>query len=169
VGARAISPDLLPMCAACIGIVGRRWRLAGRAFVALLIGLLVSSMTAYVITGLLRIGGYAAANGSLGDGGLGILPRVSVATVIVALTAGVAGVLAFETRSSSAVGVAMSITTIPAAAFCGAALAVGDAAGAAGALAVLVANVGLLIVGGSATLIAQRWLRARRPLETATI
>jgi uncharacterized membrane protein len=31
VGATAVSPDLLPICAACVGIVGRRVALTSRA------------------------------------------------------------------------------------------------------------------------------------------
>ena len=156
VGAMALSPDLLPLCATCVGLVGRRPRLAGRAFLALMVGLGVAAVAAFVVTGMLRVGGYPPANGSLGDGGLGVLPTVNVATLVVAAVAGVAGVLAFRTRSSAAVGVAISITTIPAAAFIGAAVAVGDAAGLRGALAVLGANVGLIVLTGTATLALQR-------------
>jgi uncharacterized hydrophobic protein (TIGR00271 family) len=156
VGAMALSPDLLPLCATCVGIVGRRPRLAGRAFTALVIGLAVAGMAACVVTVLLRVGGYPPANGVLGDGGLGVLPTVNVATLVVAAVAGVAGVLAFETRSSVVVGVAISITTIPAAAFIGAALAVGDLVGLRGALAVLGANVGVILLTGTATLALQR-------------
>jgi uncharacterized hydrophobic protein (TIGR00271 family) len=161
VGAMALSPDLLPLCATCVGIVGRRPRLASRAFTALMAGLAFAGLTAFVVTALLRAGGYPPANGSLGDGGLGVLPTVNVATLVVAAVAGLAGVLAFETRSSVVVGVAISITTIPAAAFAGAALAVGDAAGVRGALAVLGANVALILVAGTATLAVQRRYRAR--------
>jgi hypothetical protein len=130
--------------------------LAWRAFVALAAGLAVAGVAAFVVTALLRVGGYPAANGSLGDGGLGVLPKVNVATLIVAAVAGVAGVLAFRTRSSVVVGVAISITTIPAAAFIGAAVAVGDAEGLRGAVAVLAANVGLIVLTGTATLALQR-------------
>ncbi len=156
VGAMALSPDLLPLCATCVGIVGRCPRLAGRAFTALVIGLAVAGMAACVVTVLLRVGGYPPANGVLGDGGLGVLPTVNVATLVVAAVAGVAGVLAFETRSSVVVGVAISITTIPAAAFIGAALAVGDPVGLRGALAVLGANVGVILLTGTATLALHR-------------
>jgi uncharacterized hydrophobic protein (TIGR00271 family) len=163
VGAMALSPDLLPLCATCVGIVGRRPRLAGRAFGALVLGLAVAGLTAFVITAILRVGGYPAANGSLGDGGLGVLPTVNAATIVVALVAGIAGVLAFETRSSVAVGVAISITTIPAAAFIGAAVAVGDREALWGALAVLAANVGLIVLAGTVTLALQRRPGTRRP------
>lgn len=161
VGAMAISPDLLPMCATCVGIVDRHPRLAVRALAALVVGLAVACLSAYLTTVLLRLGGYAPANGSLGDGGLGLLPSVNVSTVVVAFAAGVAGILAFETRSSSAVGVAISITTIPAAAFLGAAAAVHDGEGAVGALAVLVVNVAMLVLAGTLTMHAQRRYRSR--------
>jgi uncharacterized hydrophobic protein (TIGR00271 family) len=156
VGAMALSPDLLPLCALCVGIVGRRPGLAARASGALGAGLAVAAVAAFVVTALLRVGGYPQANGSLGDGGLGVLPKVNVATLVVAAVAGVAGVLAFRTRSSVVVGVAISITTIPAAAFIGAAVAVGDAEGLRGAVAVLAANVGLIVLTGTATLALQR-------------
>lgn len=166
VGAMAISPDLLPLCATCVGIVDRRVRLALRAFVALVTGLGVACLAACIVTLLLRVGGYPPANGSLGDGGLGVLPNVNVATILVAFFAGIAGILSFETRSSSAVGVAISITTIPAAAFVGAAAAVHDTEGTGGALAVLAANVTVLLVAGSLTLFLQRTYQRRQTSRT---
>lgn len=161
VGAMAISPDLLPLCATCVGIADRRPRLARRAFLALILGMAVAALAAYVVTAILRGGGYGAANGDLGDGGLGALPTVNIATVVVALVAGVAGILTFETRSSSAVGVAISVTTIPAASFIGAAAAVHDPAGAAGALAVLTVNIVMILIAGTSTLMIQRRRRGR--------
>jgi uncharacterized hydrophobic protein (TIGR00271 family) len=162
VGAMAISPDLLPLCATCVGIVHRHPRLARRAFAAVVIGLLVAGIAAFVVTAALRAGGYAQAQGSLGSGGLGVLPTVNAATFGVAIVAGIAGILSFETRSSSAVGVAISITTIPAASYAGAAFAVGDIVGARGALAVLGVNVVTLIATGTLTLLVQRGLLHRR-------
>lgn len=91
-----------------------------------------------------------------------MLPTVNVATILVAFFAGIAGILCFETRSSSAVGVAISITTIPAAALIGAAAAVRDPSGARGAFAVLVANVAVLLVAGSLTLLLQRIYQRQR-------
>jgi sorbitol-specific phosphotransferase system component IIC len=66
--------------------------------------------------------------------------------------------LALETRASSAVGVAISITTIPAAAYLGVAAGVGEASKALGALAVLGVNVAMLLLAGTLTLIVQRRL-----------
>jgi sorbitol-specific phosphotransferase system component IIC len=69
--------------------------------------------------------------------------------------------LALETRASSAVGVAISITTIPAAAYLGVAAGVGEADKALGALAVLGVNVATLLVAGTLTLVVQRRLAER--------
>jgi hypothetical protein len=73
----------------------------------------------------------------------------------------------FETRASSAVGVAISVTTIPAAAYTGAAIAVGAADKATGALAVLGVNVVMLLLGGSITLAVQRWARSEPDRSTS--
>jgi uncharacterized membrane protein len=99
------------------------------------------------------------------QGFLADLSTVNISTPFVAFAAGVAAMLALETRSSSAVGVAISVTTIPAAAYLGVATGVGDTSKALGALAVLGVNVVMLLVGGSLTLISQRAL-ARRESQT---
>jgi hypothetical protein len=50
----------------------------------------------------------------LGAGGLCELGTTNYSTVLVALAAGVAAMLSLETRAAAAVGVAISVTTIPA-------------------------------------------------------
>jgi hypothetical protein len=79
----------------------------------------------------------------------------------VAFAAGVAGMLALETRASSAVGVAISVTTIPASAYLGVAAGIGEVGKAAGALLVLGVNVVMLMAGGTSTLLVQRRLNRR--------
>jgi uncharacterized membrane protein len=58
VGAMAVSPDLLPVTAACVGIVGRRARLADRAVGTLALGLTVAMATALCMTWILDAIGY---------------------------------------------------------------------------------------------------------------
>jgi hypothetical protein len=104
-------------------------------------------------------------------GVLGGLVTVSDETIVVALAAGVAGMLALETRASSGVGVAISVTTIPASAYLGVAAGLGKVGEATGALAVLGANVLMIVVGAVATLELQGRLtrrRAARSRERAT-
>jgi uncharacterized hydrophobic protein (TIGR00271 family) len=167
VGAMAVSPDTLPLAAACVGIVGGRWRLALRSFGTLVVGLAIAAVAAALIALLLRVTGRLPQGFSAEAKGLAGLVTVGVGTVGVALAAGVAAMLALETRASSAVGVAISVTTIPAAAYVGVALAVDQRAKAGGAVAVLGLNVAMLLVGGTATLLVQRWLDRRRRAEAA--
>jgi uncharacterized hydrophobic protein (TIGR00271 family) len=170
VGAMAISPDTLPITAAATALVLRRWRLAARALLALVTGLGVVCLVGGVMTLVLNHLNLLPSGFVIGQGGfLEGLSSVNVSTPLVAFAAGVAGMLALETRASSAVGVAISVTTIPASAYLGVAAGVGEAAKARGALAVLGVNVALLLVGGCLTLLAQRWLGRRRPRGDAVL
>src|SRR4030095_4698185 len=54
VGAMAVAPDTLPLAAACVGIVGRRWALALRSFLTLVAGLAITAAAASVIALTLR-------------------------------------------------------------------------------------------------------------------
>jgi uncharacterized hydrophobic protein (TIGR00271 family) len=162
VGAMAVSPDLMPLSSACVTLVAHKPRNAVRAVATMVSGLSVASLTALVLTGLLRVAGALPADFDVGRGFLGSLSEVEVGTVGVAGAAGVAAMLAFETRASAAVGVAISVTTIPAAADVGVALAASDRSRALGALGVLVTNIVTLVVAGTLTLAAQRRLDGRR-------
>lgn len=163
VGAMAVSPDFLPIAATCIGVVARRPRLIMRAFWTLTAGLGTAGATAGLLTILLDALDLLPASFQLGENGLAGLTTVNSSTFVVALVAGVAGILALETRAGAAVGVAISVTTIPASAYLGVAASVGEIDKAWGALAVLAINVAMLVVGGSLTLVAQQALTRRRP------
>jgi Domain of unknown function (DUF389) len=70
-----------------------------------------------------------------------------------------AGMLAYETAAGAAVGVAISVTTIPAAAYIGCAIGLGSGEGGRGALEVLTTNVVCIVTGSTLTLMMQRHLR----------
>jgi uncharacterized hydrophobic protein (TIGR00271 family) len=161
VGAMAVSPDLLPICATCVAIVGRRNDLARRAFMTLALGLLLVVVTAAVLSALLKWTDLLPAGFTVEQSSLSTLAHTDYSTVLIALAAGVAAMLSFETRAGAAVGVAISVTTIPASAYLGVAIGAGGAGKALGALVVLLINVSLLIVSGSLTLALQRWLPNR--------
>jgi uncharacterized membrane protein len=156
----AVSPDILPVTATCAAIVLGRRVLAQRSFATLVIGLALACAVAAVMTAVLDIfdliPGDFAVNAALPG-----LDTVDASTVIVALASGVAAILALETRATFAVGVAISVTTIPATAFLGVAAGVGEASDAGSALLVLAVNILMLIAGGSLTLIVQRRLSRR--------
>ena len=79
----------------------------------------------------------------------------------------IAAMLALETRASSAVGVAISVTTIPASSYLGVAAGVGEIGKAAGALAVMGINIAMLVTGGTLALMTKDAL-ARRAARKAT-
>jgi uncharacterized hydrophobic protein (TIGR00271 family) len=166
VGAMAVSPDLLPICALCVGIVGRRARLGERAAVTLVLGLGLVAAIACALAAMLDATAVFDGELQLGSGGLDTLGTVDYSTVLVALAAGVAAMLSFETRAAAAVGVAISVTTIPASALLGVSLGLGEMGRAGGAALVLLTNVILLVLSGSATLAIQTRLAGRRRSTT---
>jgi uncharacterized hydrophobic protein (TIGR00271 family) len=162
VGAMALAPDLTPVTAASVGIVGKRWQLAGRGLLTLGLGYVLTILAA------LATSSFLSATHQLPDGY--VLPIASVQAVatyslmivIIAFAAGVAGIFAFETKASSAVGVAISVTTVPAAAYVGASLGLMQTTNTAEALVMLTVNVLLLVVGASAGLMVQLAVAKRR-------
>jgi uncharacterized hydrophobic protein (TIGR00271 family) len=162
VGAMAVSPDLLPITAIGVGIVARRLGLAAQALLTLTVGLgvaaLAAALSAFVQDQLDLIPSDFDIDVT---GVLGGLTAVSNETIAVALVAGIAGMLALETRASSGVGVAISVTTIPAAAYLGVAAGLGELDKALGALGVLGANVSMMVVGAVGTLVLQSLLMRR--------
>ena len=97
----------------------------------------------------------------VGESALSGLTSVNATTIGVAAAAGVAGMLALEMRASAGVGVAISVTTIPAAAYLGVAAGLGQLDKVHGALAVLAVNIVMISLGGVATLLTQRRLKRR--------
>jgi len=166
VGAMAISPDLLPITAACTGLVLRRLGLFRRGLLTLAAGLLVTAVLAAAVTAFLNLFDLLPAGFTLHGVPTG-QTHVNASTFFVALAAGVAGMLAVETRANSAVGVAISVTTIPAAAFLGVALGVGDLTHSLSGLVILGVNVAMMLVGGSSALALQRAAAQRRTRAVA--
>jgi uncharacterized hydrophobic protein (TIGR00271 family) len=164
VGAMAVSPDLLPINAACVGFVANRLALAWRAIGTLALGIVLTWAVAAAVAWALQATGVLTGDFKLHDTALHGLNHIDYSTILVALAAGVAAMLSFETRAAAAVGVAISVTTIPASALFGVSLGLGSVTwGAAGVLGV---NVTLLLLSGSLTLAVQRWFRGRSPAIT---
>jgi len=161
VGAMAVSPDLLPICATCVGIVARRARLTRRSLETLTLGLGLVVVVAAALSWGLAATGLLQDGFEVTDSSLQNFATTDYSTVLIALAAGVAAMLSFETRAAAAVGVAISVTTMPASAYLGVAIGTGSAGDGLGALVVLAINVSLLIVSGSLTLVLQRWLPNR--------
>jgi uncharacterized hydrophobic protein (TIGR00271 family) len=157
----AVAPDLLPITAACTGLVLRRPHLIRRGLFSLLAGLGMACVFAAAVTGLLNLLDLLPSHFAIEQIGLASQQHVETETLFVAFAAGVAGMLAVETRASMGVGVAISVTTIPAAAFLGVAAGIGQLSKSVGALGVLGTNVALMLVGGSIALAVQRKLTSK--------
>jgi uncharacterized hydrophobic protein (TIGR00271 family) len=167
VGAMAVSPDLLPICAACVGIVAGRLPLARRAIGTLLLGIVLTWMVAAALAWGLQAVGILSSSYEVHEENLHGLQSIDYSTILVALAAGVAAMLSFETRAASAVGVAISVTTIPASALFGVSLGLGEVSVSWGAAGVLGVNVVLLLVSGVITLAVQRGLALSGPAPEA--
>jgi uncharacterized hydrophobic protein (TIGR00271 family) len=163
VGAMSISPDLAPVSAIAVALVAGAMHHMLRGLRTLAVGLGMATLVAYlamqffVITGLLDPGEIEI-NQTLAT----FVSVVDPFTIIVAIAAGVAAMVAFVTdQGTSAVGVAISVTTIPAAAYLGVMLAGGFYDQAAGGLKVLIVNILCVMLAQAVTLILVRLWRQR--------
>ncbi|MDR6867053.1 putative hydrophobic protein (TIGR00271 family) [Microbacterium resistens] len=168
IGAMVVGPEFAPIAAICYAVVRRRRGIAGSA-----LGTLVGG---FVACALIAWGVWAAAFG------LGLITVEQATTgpatefivspdiwsFIIALLAGIAGVLSLTTAKSSAlVGVFISITTVPAVGTIGLTLAVGAWDEALGSAVQLLVNIAGLLIAGVVTLFVQlhlgRWIGRRAP------
>ena len=164
IGAMVVGPEFGPIAAFCVGIVNGQAGLAKRSLLALAVGFPVGIAAAFVLT--LIVDGvdlvpdsYSAADHPF----LRFIARPDSFSILVAALAGSAGVLSLTAKKSSALmGVLISVATIPAAANVGVAAALADWSTWRGALLQLAANLGGLVVAGSATLAVQRLVYLRR-------
>jgi len=168
VGAMALAPDLTPVTATSVGLIGRRWRLAGRGLLTLALGYAATVIAAQLTSSFLRLTGQLPSGYELPVATVEAVTSYSLMIIIIALVAGVAGILAFETKAGSAVGVAISVTTVPAAAYIGVSLGLGQSTNTAEALLVLIVNALMLVIGASAGLVVQLAVARRRGIVEPT-
>ena len=168
IGAMVVGPEFGPLAALCVALVQRRAAMAARSAAALAAGFPLGIAVAFALVLILRAAGPAPdALTTQGEAVTSFISHPDVYSVLVALLAGVAGMLSLSTAKSGALlGVLISVTTIPAAANVGAAAAYADWQQARGALAQLGINVTCIVIAGTMTLAAQR-LGFRRRLRSA--
>lgn len=164
VGAMVVGPEFGPVAGFCVAVVQRRPRLAAHSFMALAIGLPLAVLSVIVMSVVLKGTGVAPETFTEADHSLSrTIAAPDVFAVIVALCAGVAGMMSLSTAKSGAlVGVLISVTTIPAAANIGVAATYGDTDALWGSAGQLAINVAALLAAGTATLYVQRRLYLRR-------
>ena len=164
IGAMVVGPEFGPLAGFAVAVVQRRLDLARRSFIALAVGFPVAIAASFLLTVLLRALGPAPDElSAIGHPATLFISDPNTFSVIVALLAGITGVLSLTTAKSGAlIGVLISVTTIPAAANVGVAAAYGDWDEFSGALAQLAINLLCLTAAGVGTLLVQRWVFVRR-------
>jgi len=163
VGAMVVGPEFGPLAALCVGIIRRRPRVIRRALLTLFVGFAVAIAITVLFSWALSALGLAGLHQLLAARPLtSFIWQPDAISWIVASLAGVAGMLSLSTAKSGAlVGVLISVTTIPAAANLGLAIAYGALDQATGAATQLGINLAAIVVGGAVTLGVQRLLAAR--------
>ncbi|MFE4701689.1 DUF389 domain-containing protein [Streptomyces sp. NPDC056738] len=169
VGAMAVGPEFGPLAGLCTAIVQRGGRLALRSLTALLAGFAIA-MAVTVLFSLFMdaVGLFSEAKLEGARPNTGFVYAPDWFSFVVAVLAGAAGMLSLTSAKSGAlVGVAISVTTVPAAANAAVALSYGDMGQTWGSTKQLLFNLLGIVVAGTLTLMAQKWFwaaqRKRQP------
>lgn len=160
VGAMAVGPEFGPLAGVCTALVRRTPRLAGRSLTALLVGFAAAMAVTVGFTLFMDAIGLFHRSQLDGDRpNTAFVYAPDAFSLIVAVLAGIAGTLSLTSAKSGAlVGVAISVTTVPAAANAAVALAYGDTSQTIGSTEQLLLNLLGIVLAGVLTLLAQKWL-----------
>ncbi|WP_326688721.1 DUF389 domain-containing protein [Streptomyces sp. NBC_01795] len=164
VGAMVVGPEFGPLAGVCTGLVRRRARLVGRSLAALLVGF-PFAMLATGAFGLLMdaLGLFSRADFNKPHPISEFVWKPDPLSFVVALLAGVAGIVSLTSAKSGAlVGVAISVTTVPAAANAALALSYGSMSETWGSFGQLLVNLAGIILAGTLTLLGQKLFWARK-------
>jgi uncharacterized hydrophobic protein (TIGR00271 family) len=157
IGAMVVGPEFSPVAAICVGLARPRPSLLPQALVTLFGGFAIAIALATPLWALAHVVGLAgrvdASTGSLTE----FIVQPDIWSFLIALLAGVAGVLALTTsKSGTLVGVFISVTTVPAVGTIALCLGVGVWSEIPSALVQLGLNLVGLVLAGTLTLLVQR-------------
>ncbi|AVH57037.1 MULTISPECIES: DUF389 domain-containing protein [Streptomyces] len=164
VGAMAVGPEFGPLAGFSTAIVQRHPRLALRSMIALLAGFAVAMVVTVGFSYFMdAVGLFTQEQLDADRPNTGFVWAPDWFSFVVAVLAGTAGTLSLTSSKSGAlVGVAISVTTVPAAANAAVALSYGDSKQTWGSTEQLLLNLLGIILAGTLTLLAQKWLWARQ-------
>ncbi|MFI5818492.1 DUF389 domain-containing protein [Streptomyces rishiriensis] len=164
VGAMAVGPEFGPLAGISTSIVQRAPRLALRSLIALLVGFAAAMAVTVGFSLFMDAIGQFSREQLDGDRPqTGFVYAPDAFSFIVALLAGVAGTLSLTSAKSGAlVGVAISVTTVPAAANAAVALSYGDTRQTWGSTEQLLLNLLGIVLAGTLTLLAQKWFWSKQ-------
>ena len=166
VGAMVVGPEYGAIISLAFGVTSRDSSRVLRSTVALVIGFTLAIVAALLLALMIRAAGLEPRAYAIGIRPVSnLINTPDWFSFIVAALAGVVGVVSLtEARSSTLIGVFISVTTIPAASDIGVSLAFGSGSEAWGSTLQLLLNVTVLTVVAVAGLPAQRalWRRVAR-------
>jgi uncharacterized hydrophobic protein (TIGR00271 family) len=166
VGAMVVGPEYGAILSLGFGVTRHDYKRMAHAAVAMVIGFTLAVASALVLSLVIRWAGLEPRAYALGIRPVSsLIDAPNWFSFIVALLAGVVGVLSItEARSSTLIGVFISVTTIPAAADIGVSLAFGSGSEAWGSTLQLLLNVTVLTAVTIVGLPTQQalWRRAAR-------
>ncbi|MCP9208737.1 DUF389 domain-containing protein [Streptomyces sp. NEAU-Y11] len=168
VGAMAVGPEFGPLAGLCTALVRRAPRLAVRSAVALLVGFAAAmALTTAFSMAMDAVGLFGREMLEGERPNTDFIWNPDLFSLVVAVLAGIAGTLSLTSAKSGAlVGVAISVTTVPAAANAAVALGYGEIDQMVGSSEQLLLNLAGIIVAGTLTLLAQKALWGRQHRRT---
>jgi uncharacterized hydrophobic protein (TIGR00271 family) len=166
VGAMVLGPEFGPVAAICFGVTRREPRLVVAALRALAVGFAVAIAITLAGAAVSRLLGWITPD-MLDDRPLtDFIIHPDKWSFIVAVLAGVAGILSLTAGKSSAlVGVFISVTTVPAAGNIAVAIALAHWSEVGASLVQLGVNLAGMLIAGVFTLVLQRTLWSRYGLR----
>lgn len=165
IGAMVLGPEFAAVAALGVALVTRRPHLFGSALKTLVLGFAFSILVTTVLCLVCRWAGWITEREVTGPRPLtAFIYEPDRWTIVVAVIAGVAGVIALTTnRSTALAGVFISVTTIPAAGNIALGLAFAAWSEVAGSLLQLVVNIAGMALSGWITLLILRRVGVRLP------
>ncbi|MFD7862739.1 DUF389 domain-containing protein [Streptomyces sp. NPDC057682] len=166
VGAMAVGPEFGPLAGICTALVQRAPRLVWRSLWALVAGFAVAM--ALTVGFAYLMDAFGLFNASMIEAtrpNTSFIWQPDWMSFVVAFLAGVAGTLSLtSTKSGALIGVAISVTTVPAASNAAMAFSYRDYSQMTGSVQQLLANLGGIVLAGTLTLLAQKglWVLALR-------
>ncbi|WP_405601126.1 DUF389 domain-containing protein [Streptomyces sp. NBC_01410] len=169
VGAMAVGPEFGPLAGFCTALVQRAPRLAWRSFLALIVGFAVAMLLTVAFSYFMdAVGLFEEVKLGAERPNTNFIYRPDAFSFVVAVLAGSAGMLSLTSAKSGAlVGVAISVTTVPAAANAAVAFSYQEYKQAWGSAEQLLLNLLGIVLAGTLTLLVQKFLWARQRERTA--
>lgn len=168
VGAMVVGPEFAAVSAICFGLARPNLRLVATAARTLVIGFVVAIGVAVAWWTVADLAGWISHGQAAGGPRTSFIITPNAWSFTVAMLAGAAGVLSLTAaKSSTLVGVFISVVTVPAAGTIGLTVATGLGAEAWHATEQLLLNLGGMTLSGTFTLLVQRviWRRVQVPAD----